>query len=58
MTVLNPLVKPLEELLEKPDNIKKIGIDVDGVVANLNDKLLELANEMYFFQNSDYTKKL
>ena len=38
--------------------MKKIGIDVDGVVANLNDKLLELANEMYYYPNPYYQRKL
>ena len=50
--------KPLEELLKTSDNIKKIGIDVDGVVANLNDKLLKLANDMYYYPNPYYPRKL
>jgi len=60
MIILNSSVKPepLEKLLETSENIIKIGIDVDGVVANLNDKLLELANEMYFYPNGYYHKKL
>ena len=60
MSVLNQLTKPktLEELSRTSSNIIKIGIDVDGVVANLTDKLLEVANEMYFYQNHYYPRKL
>jgi len=55
MIIRSPSVKlkTLEELFKTSGNIKKIGVDIDGVVANLNDKLLELANEIHY-----YPKKL
>ena len=60
MTVLEQLTKPkpLEDLLKTSGNIIKVGIDIDGVVANLNDKLLELANEMYYYPPHYYPRKL
>jgi len=53
-------LKPIEELLRTSANIIKIGVDVDGIVANLNDEFLRLANEMFYYKNTypDYPKKL
>ena len=52
MAILNSSVKPLEELLETPGNIIKIGIDLDGCAVDTNPMILYQANEMYYFDNN------
>jgi len=62
MTIIEPSIKPLEDLLKTPGNIIKIGIDLDGCTVDTNPMILYQANEMYYFDNnkkySKYNKKI
>jgi len=64
MPIIEPSIKlkPLEELLKTSNNIRKIGIDLDGCAVDTNPMILYQANEMYYFDNnkkySKYNKKI